>query len=214
MARLVSAFGSSHSVMLATQLEDWLTKFREADKVLPFYDKQGNKLSYDQVLAEAPADAAQLVTPEAITQRFHEMERCLEEMRQRVQAAKLDALIVIGDDQHELYHDENMPSIGIYYGETIRNALRPDPEMPEIDWYKRGQMKRLEPEEEKHYPVDAKLALHLLSGLRDREFDISAMAKIKPEQYEGHAYSFVHRWYLSDDPRGSTVPIVPIFMNT
>ena len=60
MAKLVSAFGSSHSVMLATQLEDWLTKFREADKVLPFYDREGNKLSFDQVVAQAPANAAEL----------------------------------------------------------------------------------------------------------------------------------------------------------
>ena len=39
MAKLVSAFGTSHSVMLAAQLEDWVIKFREADKVLPFYEK-------------------------------------------------------------------------------------------------------------------------------------------------------------------------------
>jgi hypothetical protein len=208
MAKLTAAFGSSHSVMLATQLEDWLTKFREADKVLPFYDRQGNKLTFDQVLAEAPANAAEIVTPEAITQRFRDMENALEEMKNRLQAAKLDVLIVIGDDQHELYHDENMPAIGIYYGETLRNAVRQ--ELPADQWYKRGQMRRLEDEHEKHYPCHPKLALHLLAGLRDREFDVAAMARIKPEQHEGHAYSFVHRWYM----REATVPIVPIFMNT
>ena len=209
MAKLVSAFGSSHSVMLATQLEDWLTKFREADKVLPFYDREGNKLSFDQVVAQAPANAAELVTPEAITKRFHEMEACLEEMRRRVQAAKLDVLIIIGDDQHELYHDENMPAIGVYYGESLKNAVRQ--ELPPEQWYKRGQMRRLEDKEERHYPCHPKLALHLIGGLRDREFDIAAMAKIKPEQHEGHAYSFVHRWYMKDAP---PVAIVPIFMNT
>jgi hypothetical protein len=208
MAKLVSAFGSSHSVMLATELEDWLTKFREADKVLPFYDREGNKLTFDQVLAEAPADAAAKVTPEAITRRFQEMEACLEEMKNRLQAAKLDVLIIIGDDQHELYHDENMPAIGIYYGQSLRNAVRT--ELPKDQWYKRGQMRRLEDKEEKHYPCHPQLALHLISGLRDREFDIAAMAKIRPEQHEGHAYSFVHRWYL----RGVELPIVPIFMNT
>ena len=171
MAKLVSAFGSSHSVMLATQLEDWLTKFREADKVLPFYDREGNKLSFDQVVAQAPANAAELVTPEAITKRFHEMEACLEEMRRRVQAAKLDVLIIIGDDQHELYHDENMPAIGVYYGESLKNAVRQ--ELPPEQWYKRGQMRRLEDKEERHYPCHPKLALHLIGGLRDREFDIA-----------------------------------------
>jgi hypothetical protein len=210
MARLAAAFGSSHSVMLACQLEDWLTRFRQADLRLPFYDRQGNRLTYEQVLAEAPPNAAEYITPEAITKRFHEMEQALEEMKDRVQAAKLDALIVLGDDQHELYQDDNMPALGIYYGATIRNALRPDPELPEAEWYKRGQMRRLEDKEEKHYPCHPQLALHLISGLRDREFDISAAASIRPDQYEGHAYSFVHRWYL----QGVTVPIVPVFMNT
>jgi 3-O-methylgallate 3,4-dioxygenase len=209
MAKLAAAFGSSHSVMLATELEDWLTKFREADKVLPFYDRQGNKLTFDQVLAQAPANAADLVTPEAITQRFREMEDALEQMKNRLQAAKLDVLIVLGDDQHELYHDENMPALGIYYGESLRNAVKK--ELPKEEWYKRGQQRRLEDFEEKHYPCHPKMALHLLSGLRDREFDMAAMAKIKPEQHEGHAYSFVHRWYMKDAP---PIPIVPIFMNT
>jgi hypothetical protein len=212
MAKLVSAFGSSHSVMLAAQLEDWVSKFREADKVLPLYDREGNKLSFEQVLAQAPANAAEIVTPEAITQRFHEMERCLEEMKTRVQAARLDVLIVVGDDQHELYHDENIPAIGIYYGETLRNAAQE--ELPKDQWYKRAQMRRLEEKEEKHYPCHPALARYLISSLRDREFDVAAMAKILPGQYEGHAFSFVHRWYLKDDPRGAPVPIVPVFMNT
>jgi hypothetical protein len=208
MAKLVAAFGSSHSVMLACRLEDWLTRFRQADLSLPFYDRRGNKLSFEQVLAEAPPSAAELVTPEAITRRFREMENALEEMKKRVQTAKLDALIVLGDDQHELYQDDNMPAIGIYYGETIRNAVQTA--LPEDQWYKRGQMRRLEEKSDKHYACHPKLALHLISGLRDREFDIASMAKIAPEKYEGHAYSFVHRWYL----QGVTVPIVPIFMNT
>ena len=36
--------------------------------------------------------------------------------------ARLDALIVCGDDQEELYHHDNMPGILVYYGETIRNV--------------------------------------------------------------------------------------------
>ena len=42
MARLAAAFASSHSVMLTCELEDWLTKFRDRDDRLPFYDKLGN----------------------------------------------------------------------------------------------------------------------------------------------------------------------------
>ena len=208
MARLVAAFGSSHSVMIPTELEDWISKFRQADLSLPFYDREGNRIPYEQVLAAAPSNAADLVTPEAITRRFEEMQAALEEMKRRVEAAKLDVLIVLGDDQHELFYDNNMPAIGIYYGETIRNAVKK--ELPPDQWYKRAQQKRLEDEVERDYPVDSKLALHLIGGLRDREFDISAAGRVEKGQYEGHAYSFVHKWYLKD----VEVPIVPVFLNT
>ncbi len=36
--------------------------------------------------------------------------------------AKLDTLIVVGDDQDEMYHAGNMPGILVYYGESIRNV--------------------------------------------------------------------------------------------
>jgi 3-O-methylgallate 3,4-dioxygenase len=136
------------------------------------------------------------------------MEGALEEMKKRLRSAGLDALVVLGDDQHELFRDEHMPSIGVYYGERIRNAART--ELPAEQWYQRAQMARLEEKEERHYPCHKALALHLIEGLRDREFDIAAVAGITPQQYEGHAYSFVHRWYL----QGVELPIVPVFLNT
>lgn len=59
-------------------------------------------------------------------------------------------LVIVGDDQYELFRDEHMPAIVLYYGETIL----------------------------------------------EREFDVSSLAALEAEQHEGHAYSFVHRWYL------------------
>jgi 3-O-methylgallate 3,4-dioxygenase len=102
--------------------------------------------------------------------------------------------------------------MAVYYGETIRNAARnsgakkPAPEA----WYTLAQSQRLEENGDVHYPVNSKLARYLIEGLIDKEFDISAVADLQPGQFEGHAYSFVHRWYL----KGTSLPIVPIFLNT
>lgn len=208
MARITAAFASSHSVMLAAQLDDWLTRFRVSDRRMPYYDAEGRKLTFDQVLAAAPADAETLVTPEAITRRFEETQAALARLREEVIGAKLDALVIVGDDQYELFHDQLMPAIGIYYGENIRNAKRT--ELPAEEWYKRAQMRRLEESGDVHYPCHRPLALHLIEQLTEREFDVAAIAGLRPEQYEGHAYSFVHRWMLKDH----VVPIVPIFVNT
>jgi hypothetical protein len=208
MARLAAAFGSSHSVMLASTLEDWLTGFRESDRRMPYYDDEGQRCSYDDLLARAPADAGKHITRELITSRFQEVEQAMQRMKAEIASAKLDALIIVGDDQYELFHDEHMPAIALYYGETIRNA--PQKPVAEGDWYKRAQMRRLEEEREVHYPCHPRLALHLINALVEQEFDLSALSALAREQYEGHAYSFVHRWYLKDAP----LPIVPVFLNT
>jgi catalytic LigB subunit of aromatic ring-opening dioxygenase len=208
MARLAAAFASSHSVMLTCEREDWIARFRDRDDRLPFYDKLGRPLSYAQVLAEAPANAAALVTPEAIGARFDETQRAMDRMGEELRGAKLDALIICGDDQYELFHDQNMPSIAIYYGDSLVNAARP--KEPVADWYLRAQLRRAEPGAPVTYPCHGKLALHLIEELVGKGFDISAVKSIPPSEGEGHAYSFVHHRYL----HGAPVPIIPVFLNT
>ncbi|MGH8697204.1 MAG: protocatechuate 3,4-dioxygenase [Burkholderiales bacterium] len=208
MARLAAAFGSSHSVMLTAELGDWLTRFRETDPRLPFYDREGAPCSYADVLARAPSNAGELITPAAITGRFEAVQEAMARLKAEIAAAALDALIIVGDDQYELFQDQHMPSIGIYYGATIRNAAQPA--VPPAEWHRRAQLRRLEEKQDAHYPCHRALALHLIACLVEREFDVAAIAGLAGDQFEGHAYSFVHRRYLN----GADLPIVPIFLNT
>lgn len=208
MAKLVAAFASSHSVMLTCTLEDWQKNFRTFDPKGSFYDRQGNVVTYDQLLALAPGNAAELVTDEAIAARYEIVQAAMARMRKEVQAANLDVLVICGDDQNELFSANLQPAIGIYHGETIRNAKRR--EVGPDEWYKRAQMKRLEEREEVHYPVHSDLALHFIHGLIDDGFDVASLAGMGPDQYEGHAFSFMHKFYLD----GAIVPIVPVFLNT
>jgi 3-O-methylgallate 3,4-dioxygenase len=208
MAHLAAAFGTSHSVMLASTLEDWLNGFRESDRRMPYYDHEGRRCSYDDLLERAPADAGRHITEELITARFKEVHEAMQRMKAEIASARLDALVIVGDDQYELFRDEHMPAIALYYGETIRNA--PQKPLAEGDWYRRAQMRRLEEEREVHYPCHPRLALHLINALVEQEFDVSALSALSGAQYEGHAYSFVHRWYLKDAP----LAIVPVFLNT
>ena len=57
MARLVAAFGSSHSPMLAAQAEDWNGGFLGRDRTRAHVDLYGNPCGYEELLANAPADA-------------------------------------------------------------------------------------------------------------------------------------------------------------
>jgi 3-O-methylgallate 3,4-dioxygenase len=208
MARLVAAFGSSHSVMLSAEREHWIAAFRESDQRMPLYDRSGAKRTYAEVLAAAPKDAQGRVTEGKMLVAHERTFAAVAELRRQIESTEMDVLIIAGDDQHELFQDTMMPALAIYYGETIRNAARTDGRTE--DWYGRAQMQRLEPMRDAHYPVHAKLALHFITGLVEREFDVCAVGGLTGEQYEGHAYSYIHRTYLE----GRNLPVVPIMLNT
>ncbi len=208
MAQLAGVFASSHSVMLTCELADWQRGFREFDPKGSYYDDDGEVRTYSEVLAMAPPNAASLVTDTAVAERFAAVHAAMARLKEHIAAAKLDVLVICGDDQAELFRETLMPSIGIYYDKTIRNGVRK--ELPASEWYKRAQMKRLEEREERLYPIDEVLARYFIEGLAARDFDVAALKGFDAGQYEGHAFSFIHRTYLQD----ATIPIVPIFLNT
>jgi hypothetical protein len=207
MAELAAAFGTSHSVMLCATEDEWL-RFAETDPRMPYFDAEARPTTYAELLEHAPRAAASQATEAELRRRFRLVQEAISRLKREIAAAKLDALIIVGDDQHELFQDQHMPAIALYYGATIRNAAQPAA-MPD-DWYKRAQLRRSEEGAPVDYPCHRDLAVHLIERLVDGEFDVSAVASLGEDQSEGHAYSFVHRWYLAD----LKLPVVPVFLNT
>jgi 3-O-methylgallate 3,4-dioxygenase len=137
-------------------------------------------------------------------------------LRDGLAAAKLDAVIVVGDDQKEIYHEDNMPSVLVYRGETIPNVPNRTTRTPGPDWAKRpawaqrASARYYEESETRHYPVDARLANHLIGALIDREFDVASATALPEGEGEGHAFGFVHQRIMKD----VAIPVVPVFLNT
>jgi hypothetical protein len=208
MARLVAAFGSSHSTMLFSSVENWLALFDHVDCKAPISDLDGTLRSFDELLQGAGPEAAAKIAKEAIVERHASTRQGMDRLQADIEAAKLDALVVIGDDQREIFKDACRPAIGIYYGESIRNAAAPS--APVADWYLMDQRRRLEQDADRFYPCHSALGAHIITGLMEREFDITAVKDLVGDQFEGHAYSFIHRRYMTNH----TIPVVPVFLNT
>jgi 3-O-methylgallate 3,4-dioxygenase len=209
MAQIAAAFASSHSVMLTAELDDWLTRFVAADQRISHFDAAGNPCTYGDLLARASAQSAALVTKAAIERRFDDAQAAMARMKTEILSARLDAMIIVGDDQREIFSEMNQPALAIYYGETIRNAAARD-DLPPGEWYKRAQNRRRDPGGPVDYPCQSALGLYLIEELTRRGFDITAIKQLGPDEAEGHAYSFVHYKYIG----GSGLPIVPILLNT
>lgn len=210
MARLVAAFASSHSIMLVSRREDWQLGFRVIDtKNAHLIDAHGRPTDYATLLAAAPPDAAERASPERLGQLYDLAEAAMDELHRRIVAARLDVLVIVGDDQQELFRPSNNPAIAIYHGATIRNTAR-EPATNTDPWVKAARMRRHEPEHDHDYPVHGALAEWLTRQLCDRDFDIAAMNGLERGQSEGHAFQFVHRRLL----QGHVLPVVPVVLNT
>ena len=208
MAQLVAAFGSSHSTMLFSAVENWQTLFDHVDCKAPISDFDGTPRSFDDLLKATPPSAAANISSEAIQRRHQDMSAAMDRLDADIAAATLDVLIIVGDDQREIFKDACRPAIGVYYGDTIRNAAAPA--APTDDWYLQDQRRRLEDSADRFYPCHAPLGSHIISGLTGRGFDITAIQALVGEQFEGHAYSFIHRRYM----RKHAIAVVPVFLNT
>lgn len=210
MARLVAAFGSSHSIMLVSQREDWQHGFRVIDtKNVHYHDRSGNKTDYDTLLAQAPEGSEAVVTPEKMGERYDAAEAAMDQLGERIRAARLDVLLIVGDDQTELFRTSNNPAFAIFYGPTIRNTAR-EPAAVSDSWVKSARMWRHEPEVDREYPVKSDLAEWLIRRLCDRDFDITAMDGLERGQSEGHAFQFIHRRLLKE----LELPVIPVILNT
>lgn len=208
MARLVAAFGTSHSTMLFSAVENWQALFDHVDCKAPISDFDGMPRSFDDLLKSLPPEAAEKITKEAIARRHKMTVAGMNRLQAAIEAARLDAMIIVGDDQREIFKDACRPAIGVYYGDEIRNAAAPSDSAS--DWYLQDQRRRLEDGADRFYPCHAALGVHMIAGLTERSFDITAVKTLVDDQFEGHAYSFVHRRYMT----GRVIPIVPMFLNT
>jgi 3-O-methylgallate 3,4-dioxygenase len=209
MADIVLGIGTSHSPLLNSPAEDY-PKHAEIDasgrKLL---DKNGKPCTYGDLLEKADPSIKQQIEPTVLEERSERCTANIARLARDLADARLDALIIVGDDQHEQFFEDNMPAMLIYWGETIENnPLRMAEDAP-LFWRKaRSQFH--ETEKPREYPVASKLALHLIESLIDQEFDISHSRKLSREHGEGHAFGFVHRRMMD----GHVTPIIPLALNT
>jgi len=214
MAEIVLGLGTSHTPMLNLEPEDW-PRFIELDRVRPHLHKDGRPATYDDLLAIADPRIRAEITPERFATRHAAAMAALARLADELRRAELDAAIVIGDDQHEIYHDGHLSSVLVYHGATIPNLPRRTTR-PGADWTRRpawsqrATARYYEPETARHYPVDGALARHLIAALVDQEFDIAVADALPEGEGEGHAFGFVHQRLMAE----AVVSIVPVFLNT
>lgn len=221
MAEVVLGIGTSHSPMLNASVQEW-AYFAQREPTTKLLDRRGQPSSYAALLQEAGARYDGEATPERFAERHRAAQSALDRLAEEIRNARLDALVVFGDDQKELFHDDNIPALMVYTGAVIAHRLRQG--KPEwVDWFARVQSRYYPEDESWQHPVDAPLAKYLVEALIDSNFDPAVCERLPRDEGMGHAFAFVHQrlfgWhrpsFLPPIPRlEPAIPVVPIFINT
>jgi len=209
MARIVLGIGSSHSPMLNSPAEDYAKHGAIDLSGRKLLDLDGRPVSYETLLARRGDSLARALGPDELTRKAAACDAHIRHLADTIDAAALDALIVIGDDQNEQYGEENLPAILVYGGQTIANRpLTMPADAPPFWRHARSQYH--EDEAPREYPVAHELGRHLIGSLMDEDFDVSTSRHLAKAHGEGHAFGFVHRRLMPARP----IPMLPISLNT
>lgn len=234
MARFIGAVGTSHSPPMFLEVPFWekhseITDQKNPELVSP---RTGRITSYADLVKEVAAEKPELfaeLRPEVFEEKYQRMQVGAQKLRATVAELDPDIVLIVSDDQEELFFDDNMPALSIYWGESWPlypwKSHRPGAH-PLFDSFQRGWGDR-----ELDVPVDAAMGEYLVAGLTERDFDIAhfrylrdsyggtvgpsgfiAEPRTRPPGRKGvpHGFAYVVKSVLDNRP----VPMVPVFVNT
>jgi len=217
MAEIVLGMALSHTPQLHTPAEQWAIRL-EADKRNKAHHFRGQTMDWAQLLAlRAPEQLGRFLNVEEKQRRLSQGNAAVERLAQIYREVKPDVAVIVGNDQHELFVEDVMPAMTIFWGESIVNPpARADQaaRMPAgIHLAERGHA----PPAALTHPCHPELGLHLIQhSIRDG-FDVAASKwlreadqKISFSTGAPHAYGFVYRNIMGDE----VIPHVPVILNT
>ena len=214
MARIVLGIGTSHSPMLSTPWRGWGARVA-ADKQNRELAFRGGSYDFDALTAlRRDENLAEEITPERWQPRHEACQTAIEALADRLAAAAPDVAVIVGNDQRELFTEENMAAFTVYWGSTIENRPRTPEQIaalpPGIAIAERGHA----PPEEIVHPGEPELGRHIIESLVGEGFDVGQSNRLpKGTGYVNgvpHAFGFVYRRLMHD----RLIPNVPIIQNT
>jgi hypothetical protein len=210
MAQLVAGFATSHTPILALEADEWEARAVNDRKNPQLYDTTGVLRTYAELEQLVGRRYAALAVPAVWNEQYDKAQRDLDRLAAELEAAQPDVLVIVGDDEQELFSLANFPAVSIFYGARATMKKMPLSPDPEFAWRRTVSV---------GYGMDAQyehvaapeFARELIDRLMDDGFDIGAAASVpNPDaQGFGHAYGFVVTRLMAR----RRIPIVPVMVN-
>lgn len=179
MGTLTCGFASSHAFTFVPP-EGW-EQFRTA-----------NLRSYERRYGAPPRTAPDVhaETLEQAARRYDNVVRGLDRVRADIRAGRLDALVIVGDDQNENFDGTALPQIAIHTGDEITVSER----------FVAGRPT---------WPTAGALARDLLVEAVEADFDVTGVLDFREGTLRSHAHGEIIANILGD----VQIPVALVFLN-
>jgi hypothetical protein len=215
--------------MLSMPWELWLD-FGQDDRkreamVAPW---DGSTVSYEELLAHADPSIGRELVPEKLERRHAAAQKAINVLADAFAEARPDVVVIVSNDQQELFYDDNMPCFSIYWADSIPLVARKAG--PGVPAYRTASAWAYG-EHNRDVPVHARLGKHLIDSFVAEGFDVAQFRQVR-ETYGGtvgpagyikqavetptrpqglpHGFAFAVTRVMREAP----IPIVPLFQNT
>jgi hypothetical protein len=201
MAKIVLGLATSHSPMLSAPVELWAAGFGAKDAIDP---RLGD---FQELRRQNAARVTRELSAEKLQERHRAAQSGIAALAETLTRVSPDAVVIVGDDQYELFREDHVPAVNIHWADVIeRAAVR----LENVPAFRRQSMWAYYPERPEKYPCAAILARHIIESLIEREFDVSHSRAVPSDREIGHAFTFVVRRLMTN----RVIPQVPVMLNT
>ena len=209
MAEIVLGIASSHGPQLRMRPEVW-REYGDRGRKQATHWYAGKTYTFEELAELRASDHFEReCTDETFQRRFDACQAAIAHLGETLRTAAPDVCILIGDDQHEAFFDENMPVFAVYNGETVDDA---PPSGRGLGGMIDTEVENA-PKERISHPTDAVLADHLIGSLIEAGFDVARTSRL-PDGRDGgvigHAFHYLYRRLMGNQ----VIPHVPIMVNT
>lgn len=214
MARITLGLGTSHGPMLSIGSEHWGDRvpFDRRHTALPY---RGRTYAFAELAdLRSLENLSAQITPEESALRHARCQAAITQLADIFEAGKLDTVVIVGNDQMEVFSADHVPGLAVFWGDYIEGHPRSKEFLAKLDpAIARAELDRT-PAEYTKYPCSAALGRHLVEQVVTDGFDVSQMTKLAAGELgvssAPHAYGFVYRRVMRD----KVPPTVPVFINT
>jgi hypothetical protein len=205
MASIVLGIGSARSPLTSLPLEKWPVLAERDKRSQVLFELDGSPTTYDHLLASAP-DLSPALEPSVWRRQYEASQRGFDVLYETIQRVAPDVLVIMGDDEEELHHADNRPSIMFHLGDSFRVMPRPVPpdtdELNQVSNWSWGDHDAI-------YPAAQELSRYLVDRLIADDFDLSITNQLPLDRPISHGFGFV----FTRLARQMKIPTVAVFMN-